>query len=74
MFHEYRDIVTELKVSNNRFATIFEKHNSLDQRIIDVEEGREHMDGFELENLKKEKLRLKDEAYAIILEYKKNHK
>ncbi|MFL1706132.1 DUF465 domain-containing protein [Campylobacter sp. RM15925] len=71
MLHEYRDIITELKVSNARFASIFDKHNELDQKIKDVEEGREYADQLRLETMKKEKLKLKDEAYAIILEYKK---
>lgn len=71
MLHEYRDIITELKVSNARFASIFDKHNELDQKIKDVEEGREYVDQLRLETMKKEKLKLKDEAYAIILEYKK---
>lgn len=71
MLHEYRDIITELKVSDAHFASIFDKHNDLDQKIKDVEEGREHLDHLQLENLKREKLKLKDEAYAIILEYKK---
>lgn len=71
MLHEYRDIITELKVSNARFASIFDKHNDLDQRIMDAEEGRDYVDPVRLETMKKEKLKLKDEAYAIILEYKK---
>ncbi|CUU73346.1 YdcH family protein [Campylobacter hyointestinalis] len=70
MLHEYRDLITELKGKNARFDSIFEKHNELDQRIKDIEEGRERADSFELETLKKEKLRLKDEAYAILMEYK----
>lgn len=73
MLHEYRDIISKLKVENAHFAKIFEKHNELDDLIREVEEGREHMDDLELEKLKKEKLRLKDEAYAMILEYKKEH-
>ncbi len=73
MLHEYRDIISKLKVENPHFAKIFEKHNELDKIVTDVEEGREHMDDFELEKLKKEKLRLKDEAYAMILKYKKEH-
>ncbi|WP_456322805.1 YdcH family protein [Hydrogenimonas sp.] len=73
MLHEYRDIISKLKVENPHFAKIFEKHNELDKIITDVEEGREHMDDLELEKLKKEKLRLKDEAYKMILEYKKEH-
>ncbi|CUU70985.1 FlhB domain-containing protein [Campylobacter hyointestinalis subsp. hyointestinalis] len=70
MLHEYRDLITELKGKNARFDSIFEKHNELDQRIKDIEEGRERADSFKLETLKKEKLRLKDEAYAILMEYK----
>lgn len=73
MLHEYRDIITKLKSENAHFAKIFEKHNELDQKIADVSEGREHMDQYELETLKKEKLSLKDEAYAMIIEYKKNN-
>jgi len=71
MLHEYRDIISEIKVSNAHFAKIFEKHNNLDQQIADIEEGREHMEQLALEGLKKEKLRLKDEAYAMIMAYKK---
>ncbi|MCK9336744.1 MAG: YdcH family protein [Arcobacteraceae bacterium] len=73
MFHEYRDIVTELKTSNAHFAKVFEKHNDLDDKIADVEAGREHMEHFDLEVMKKEKLRLKDEAHQMILDYKKEN-
>jgi uncharacterized protein YdcH (DUF465 family) len=73
MLHEYRDIISKLKVENAHFAKIFEKHNELDKAIADVEEGREHMDDFDLEKLKKEKLKLKDEAYTMIMKYKKEH-
>jgi len=71
MLHEYRDIISDIKVGNAHFAKIFEKHNDLDQQITDAEEGREHMDKLTLEALKKEKLRLKDEAYGMIMAYKK---
>lgn len=72
MLHEYRDEITELKQKNAHFAKIFEKHNELDDKIAAVDAGREHMDHLELEKLKKEKLRLKDEAYAMIIEYRKS--
>ncbi|WP_300367863.1 DUF465 domain-containing protein [Hydrogenimonas sp.] len=73
MLHEYRDIISKLKVENAHFAKIFERHNELDDTVTEVEEGRQHMDDLELEKLKKEKLRLKDEAYRMILEYKKKN-
>jgi uncharacterized protein YdcH (DUF465 family) len=71
MLHEYREEISELKQANAHFAKIFEKHNELDSTIDAVEAGREHMDHLELEKLKKEKLALKDEAYAMIQEHKK---
>ncbi|AFL68965.1 YdcH family protein [Sulfurospirillum barnesii] len=73
MLHEYRDIISKLKVENAHFAKIFEKHNELDQKITDVDEGREHMSDLDLDALKKEKLKLKDEAYAMIVAYKKEN-
>ena len=73
MLHEYREIISKIKVENAHFAKIFEKHNELDQKITDVEEGREHLSDLELETMKKEKLRLKDEAYSMIVAYKKEH-
>ncbi len=71
MLHEYRDEIRELKMQNAHFAKIFEKHNELDQKVKDANEGRLHLNDFELETIKKEKLRLKDEALALILKYRK---
>jgi len=72
MLHEYRDEIHDLKTSNAHFAKIFEKHNELDQQVEDAEAGRTHLTDMELEVLKKEKLLLKDEAYQMILDYKKS--
>lgn len=74
MLHEYREEITALKVSDAHFAKIFERHNELDEQIMEAESRRIYIDEFELDKMKKEKLRLKDEAYAIILEYIKTKK
>ena len=71
MLHEYKNEIHELKLSNAHFAKIFDKHNALDQKIEDVEAERTILTDVELETLKKEKLLLKDEAYKMILDYKK---
>lgn len=71
MLHEYKNEIHELKMSNAHFAKIFEKHNALDQQVEDAEAGRTLLTDAELEVLKKEKLLLKDEAYKMILDYKK---
>lgn len=74
MLHEYRDIITHMKENeenNAHFLHIFDKHNALDDQIVAGEKGA--MTDVELEKLKKEKLLLKDEAYAILMQYKKEH-
>ena len=68
MFHEYRDVITELKQKDAHFHKVFEKHNDLDHEIARLEES--HADQFEIEAKKKEKLRLKDEIYSMIVKYK----
>lgn len=71
MFHEHRDVITELKQKDAHFIKVFEKHNDLDEKIQEMEKN--HADQFEVEKLKKEKLQLKDEVYNIIVDYKKEN-
>lgn len=72
MFHEYRKEITHLKQNNAHFEKIFNEHNELDQKIQNAENGIEHLSNQEIEVLKKQKLHLKDKAYAMILEYRKS--
>ena len=71
MLHEYKEEIHELKMNNAHFAKVFEKHNALDQKVEDAESDRVILTDVELETLKKEKLLLKDEAYKMILDYRK---
>ena len=74
MFHEHRELVTELKTENLHFKKIFDKHNDLHDKIDKAEEGGvDHINPIEIESMKKEKLKLKDEAYAMIMDYKNNN-
>ena len=73
MFHEYRDEITKLKASNAHFEKMFEEHNDLDQKITNAENGLEPLAPMEIEVLKKQKLRLKDEVYAMIMDYRKHN-
>ncbi|MCQ4348043.1 YdcH family protein [Pseudomonas stutzeri] len=66
MFPEYRDLITRLKTENAHFTRLFDEHNELDQRIKNLEARIELGTDIEIENLKKEKLRLKDELYVIL--------
>lgn len=66
MFPEYRELISRLKTSDHHFAQIFDKHNALDQKIKNMESRIEPGTHEEIEALKKEKLHLKDQLYAIL--------
>lgn len=68
MFPEYRDLISKLKVEDAHFARLFDRHNELDQHIKNQEAGIELATSTEIEVLKKEKLHIKDELYAILKE------
>ncbi len=66
MFPEYRDLITQLKGHDHHFTRLFDKHNELDQLIKNMEAHIQPGTQLEIETLKKEKLALKDQLYAIL--------
>jgi uncharacterized protein YdcH (DUF465 family) len=66
MFPEYRDLISRLKGHDVHFTRLFDKHNDLDQRIKNMEALIQPSTQPEIENLKKEKLLLKDQLYVIL--------
>ena len=66
MFPEFRELITQLKTSDHHFSRLFDKHNELDQQIKNMESHVASGTQVEIENLKKEKLALKDELYVIL--------
>ena len=66
MFPEYRDQITQLKTKDAHFVRIFDQHNALDQQIKRMESHAEPSTPLQIEQLKKQKLHLKDEVYAIL--------
>jgi uncharacterized protein len=66
MFPEYRDLITKLKTTDKHFLNLFDKHNALDQKIKNMESHVEPGTPEEIENLKKEKLNLKDQLYTVL--------
>jgi uncharacterized protein YdcH (DUF465 family) len=64
MFPEYRDLITKLKGNDAHFTRLFDKHNEMDQQIKNMEARIVQATAIEIENLKKEKLQLKDKIYT----------
>ncbi|MBV8047126.1 MAG: DUF465 domain-containing protein [Paludibacterium sp.] len=66
MFREHRELISQLKQTDRHFERLFEEHNALDERIAQAEAGQAHLSEQEIETLKKRKLLLKDQIYAIL--------
>ncbi|MGO4305610.1 YdcH family protein [Cupriavidus sp. RAF12] len=63
---EYRETISQLKTTDAHFARLFHRHNDLDQEIRNREAGIIPTTHTSLEQLKKQKLLLKDQLYAIL--------
>lgn len=66
MFPEYRELITKLKQEDNHFARLFDEHNSLDDKITGLDNNPVTSGLDEIEELKKQKLHLKDQLYVIL--------
>lgn len=73
MFEYENEIVQSLLTENDDFKRLFDKHDRLKRRVQEANTGVEPVDDFSLENLKKEKLLLKDRMAAIIEDYRRSH-
>lgn len=63
---EHRERIHELKTSNAHFAKLFDKYHDVDHQVRRIEEGIETPSDEFTEELKKERLHLKDELFNII--------
>ena len=65
-FPELKDQIHALKTSNAHFSKLFDEYEAIDREVVRAEQGVEHMGDFDLEDLKKKRLVLKDELYGLL--------
>jgi len=65
-FPEYRDVIHELKTTNNHFARLFDEYHEVDHEIHRIETDIETTSDDYLEEKKKQRLHLKDELFKMI--------
>ncbi len=71
LHHEFPDRgeqITRLKVNDHHFRNLFEKYHTVNEEIHRIEMGNEVVSDDHLTELRKQRLQLKDELYAIMLE------
>ena len=65
-FPEFRETIHSLKTSDNHFSRLFDRYHEVNRHVLRIEVEAEIATDPELENLKKERLKLKDELYALL--------
>ena len=63
---EYKALILRLKETDEQFAKLFDEYHELDNEVLNMEEGVETPSDDVLEELKKKRLYLKDQLFAMI--------
>ena len=72
MFDNDSELVSNLLEEDEGFRRLYDKHDDLKKTVQRANEGELSIDEFELDNLKKEKLLLKDKM-SEVLEAHRHH-
>ena len=73
MFENDQEIVNFLLHDSNDFRRLYDKHDNIKRTVQEANEGHISVDEDSLENLKKEKLYLKDCMSLMIEDYRHSH-
>ncbi|HMA87532.1 MAG TPA: DUF465 domain-containing protein [Burkholderiales bacterium] len=68
-FPEYAGLMHEVGSRDDRLTVLFQQYNQVNGEIVDIEENDRPFQDFEFEELKKKRLRIKDEIYRILRNY-----
>jgi hypothetical protein len=65
-YPELKDTIRRLRAGDANFSHLCDQYQALDAEITRIEDNKEDVSDFDLENLKKKRLHLKDEIDAIL--------
>jgi uncharacterized protein len=65
-FPEMRDLIHTLKTTDSHFAHVFDKYEAVEHEVHRIEVGTDAASDERLEELKKERLSLKDELFGLL--------
>ena len=69
-FPEFKDAIHRLKIGNHQFAKLFDEYHRLNKDIRRIEENEEPVTDAAIEEMKKQRLLLKDELHTMLRAYK----
>lgn len=65
-FPQHRDQIHQLKIENKRFSKLMGKYEDLDKQVFRIEVGAQPTSDEFVEQLKRERLFLKDQLFELI--------
>ena len=65
-FPEYQNRIAELKAADSQFAALYDEYHAINDEVERIELQIETPSDFYTEDLKKQRLHLKDEIYTIL--------
>ncbi|WP_324588397.1 DUF465 domain-containing protein [Accumulibacter sp.] len=69
-FPEYVDSIHALKASSEKFGNLYDEYHQVTREVERLEEDDVPVDDFAFENLKKQRVRLKDQMYRMLVAHK----
>jgi uncharacterized protein YdcH (DUF465 family) len=69
-FPDMHDAIAGLKSANTHFAALFARYNRLTGKVEDLEEQDMPVADFTIEDMKKQRVKLKDEIYYLLLAFR----
>lgn len=69
-FPEMQDVINTLRTGNPMFAQLFATYHRLTGKVEDLEEHDMPVDDFTLEDMKKHRVKVKDDLYHMMLAYR----
>lgn len=69
-FPELKDAIDALKAGNTHFSRLYDSYHRLTGKVENLEEHDMPVADFTLEDMKKQRVKLKDELYHILLAYR----
>jgi uncharacterized protein YdcH (DUF465 family) len=69
-FPEMRDAIEALRKENPRFASLYGTYNRLTGKVENLEEHDMPVSDFTIEDMKKQRVRIKDEIYHLLLAFR----
>lgn len=65
-FPDLKDRIHELKTGNAHFRNLMDQYEATDREVVRAEQGLDHLSDMALEELKLQRVKLKDDLYSAL--------